>query len=167
MKIDPFLNSESLTRWVDLVFVSPNLEKPKRIIWIELKDLGRSTDRIISNAKGLGHDLAALYHLNTVETKRVWMTPPPHVVDKGRKQEWHELAPSLDAERHSICQIILAPEMLVQEVGKERINQSWLKTFELRARVSNSDFRITMSDSIADGFVIFALVAPLPVTQAN
>ena len=71
----PLSGSKTNIKWVDLVFVSPNLEKPKRIIWIELKDLGRSTDRIISNAKVLGHDLAALYHLNTVETKRVWMTP--------------------------------------------------------------------------------------------
>ena len=54
----PRTGSKYNTKWVDLVFAEPSLKQPRQIVWIELKDIGRSQHRLQANASGLGQDLS-------------------------------------------------------------------------------------------------------------
>ena len=47
-------------KWVDLVFAKPELKHPEQILWVELKDIGRSSHTVVANSRGLGQDLSAL-----------------------------------------------------------------------------------------------------------
>jgi hypothetical protein len=38
----PRSGSKYNVKWIDLVFAEPKLNEPERIVWIELKDIGRS-----------------------------------------------------------------------------------------------------------------------------
>lgn len=83
----PRSGSKTKTKWIDLVLANPAPEAPEAIVWVELKDLGRSKSTTINNAKGLGHDLAALWALSPDKTKRLWLSPQPHSIDRGRLDE--------------------------------------------------------------------------------
>lgn len=161
---NPRSGSKSDIKFIDLVFIPP---QPERTIWIELKDLGRSPERLRDNAIGLGHDLAALYGLDPEQTKVVWLDSSLHVVDKGRTGEWLKCAASIDGLNHYICQIVLAPKALIHEAGKALVIENWRRTFERRAQAPITDNQLEISDSKAQDFAIFALVAPLSVNLAH
>jgi hypothetical protein len=84
----PRSGCKSNTKWVDMVLAEPLLQSPRRIAWIELKDVGRSKLTLAANLKGVGHDLAALYTLLPQKTKEIWLNPLPHAIDRGRLDEW-------------------------------------------------------------------------------
>jgi len=150
------------TKWVDMVLAELNLDSPGRVVWIELKDVGRSEHTLEPNLKGLGRDLAALYTLNPIKTKEIWMNPPPHAVDKGRQEEWNFCASALDVDDHLIAQIVIVPQVMVNEVGGQFVSHNWLDSFEKRATVESTKHGIHIAQTDRGGFSTFALVAPLP-----
>jgi hypothetical protein len=158
----PRSGSKYKTKWVDLVFAEPNLMNPERIVWVELKDVGRSSDRIEANLKGIGQDLAALYQLNPTKTKELWTDPPPHVVDRGRFDEWGRYSGGITGARHLISQVVIIPRALAKDVGDERIVDIWLRAFE--ARVNGPQITQDLDIHRFDGerFATFGTVSPLP-----
>src|SRR5574341_615012 len=130
-------------KWVDLNVVLPEVDRPW-IGWIELKDLGRNRDTLANNARGLGYDLAALYGLNLVRTGKLWEQygRPDKTIDKGRWEEWKQLAQQWPIERaqHIIGQIVLVHRELVASVSDETlIKERWLNTFRNRAKLLVKD----------------------------
>lgn len=158
----PRSGSKYNTKWVDMVVVEPSIQKPKRIVWIELKDIGRNKRTFKANLKGLGQDLAALWRLRVKETKQIWLNPPPHAVDKSRETEWRSLVPALDVNEHFISQIVIMPRNLVSQFGEEFIIETWLGSFEQRSHVTDTDHGIELAKYDNDGFTTFSTVVPLP-----
>lgn len=115
---------------MDLVLAEPSLEKPERIVWMELKDIGRSDHTLMINAKGLGQDLAALWSLRPVQTRDTWLNPPPHVVDRGRIPEWQRFAPLLTSAKYLISQVVIVLTTLDGVFTSDGFEKLWLQSFE-------------------------------------
>lgn len=156
----PRSGSKTRTKWIDLVVAEPDIRAPRTIMWLELKDVGRSGSTIATNAKGLGYDLAALWALDPEETRKLWQTPPPHVVDRGRLEEWTTLAPGISLARHLLGQIVLrqnSPEGFVSSDDLERL---WLESFYQRSNAS-TDGSMNVGRAETATFTVHALVMPL------
>lgn len=162
----PHSGSKYNTKWVDLLFGESENGIPRRVEWIELKDIGRSARTMTSNLKGVGHDLAALYTLRVSETKQLWLNPPAHIVDRGRQEEWNRLAPWLDAPEHLIAQIVIIPHSFITE-NSDEIAKIWLQAFEARIK-SVEDHGIKISscnvptNDLRTALSVYALVTSLP-----
>lgn len=154
----PRSGSKYNVKWIDLVFAEPKLNEPERIVWIELKDIGRSPHTLISNARGLGQDLSALYTIDPLKTKEIWLNPPEHVVDRGRTEEWGELSKGLVKARHLIAQIVLAPVSFMNDIGKNQLLENWLITFRNRTAHLAQEPSIHIESNNTKKFFVFALV---------
>jgi hypothetical protein len=154
----PRSGSKYNIKWVDLVLAEPYVENPSRIAWIELKDIGRSHHRLMSNASGLGQDLAALAMLDPEKTIEVWQKPPEHIADLGRHEEWKTHQSVLKNASHIIGQIVLVPGKFANQDDLDLITAYWIKTFQ--SRVGNQIHReeLAFANTTVDGFVLFALV---------
>ncbi len=64
----PKPGSKHKIKWIDLVFAEPIKKNPKQIVWVELKDIGRSEHTVMANAYGIGIDLAALFTIEPAKT---------------------------------------------------------------------------------------------------
>jgi hypothetical protein len=102
----PHSGSKTKIKWIDLVLARPGPENPDAVVWVELKDIGRSKTTTANNAKGLGHDLAALWALSPIKTKELWLNPQPYSMDRGRLDEWNKFGPNLDRGEQFIAQIV-------------------------------------------------------------
>lgn len=156
----PLSDRKSEAKWVDLLLAEPDPKSPKRLVWVELKDVGRSEHTLEANAVGLGQDLAALYSLNPSKSKKLWLEPHASRVDKGRVKEWEAYAAVLDCDDQLIAQTVLVPKEFCQRHAK-MIVDTWRQTFEKRAKVSPLSHKITIERSDTDQFAIFALVSGL------
>ncbi len=154
----PRSGSKYNIKWVDLVFAKPELKQPEQILWIELKDIGRSPHTIVANSRGLGQDLSALYTLDPSKTKSVWINPPEHVVDRGRTQEWKQLSEGIVNAKHLIAQIVLVPISFTDDDGTDLILGNWLTTFKNRTEHLKHDPKIDIQLKDTSKFKIFALV---------
>jgi hypothetical protein len=161
----PRPGSKHKTKWIDLVFVKPSLEKPEQIVWIELKDLGRSEHTLMTNAYGVGLDLAALFTIDPLKTCEIWKNPPMHVVDKGRSSEWKELSEGIEQAKQLIAQIVIAPRHLLNANGlEEQIVKKWLTTFQ--NRINAPKHKVDIADRLTDKFKVFAIVTK-PLCELN
>ena len=158
----PRSGSKTNTKWVDLVLAEPSLDKPSRIVWIELKDMGRSAHTVLANAKGLGHDLASLWSLRPLETQQIWLDPPAHVIDRGRLQEWEKYAFGLLKARHFISQIVIVPNWAINNTSIDDIEKIWIGTFEQRTQSTNADIGIDISRAETRLFTVYAMIHDLP-----
>ncbi|MFC1776135.1 hypothetical protein ACFL3I_02185 [Pseudomonadota bacterium] len=156
----PRSGSKFNSKWVDLVVAEPSLERPQRIVWIELKDIGRSEHRLKANASGLGQDLAALYRLDPQMTQDLWLRPPPHIVDIGRAAEWERFADGIVSADHLIAQIVLVPKQFANEEHEAVLIENWLKTFKSRTGSNLKADKIVRAE--AGEFSIYATVLSLP-----
>ena len=154
----PKSGSKTNTKWIDLVFSNPNPQKPEKVVWCELKDLGRSRDTAKNNAKGLGNDLAALWALDPLKTMELWLNPPPHSMDRGRLQEWNRSGNGLAKARHLILQIALCHKSLCAEIAIETIKDLWMNTFALKTGASISADSYSIATSETERFIVFCLV---------
>lgn len=159
---NPISGSKTKTKWIDLVLATPPLNAPERIVWIELKDVGRSTNTIVKNAKGLGHDLAALWSLRPIETQQTWLNPPPHAIDRGRIAEWNAFGPGLLIAKHLIGQIVIIPKAVMQYISSNDIENLWINAFEQRIKVKKSEAEIVLSRAQTKTFTVHALIHDLP-----
>ena len=154
----PRSGSKYNVKWIDLVFAEPKLKKPERIVWIELKDIGRSAHTLISNARGLGQDLSALYMFDPSKTKEIWINPPEHVVDRGRTQEWKELCEGIKRANHLIAQIVLVPKNFMSETEQNQLIENWLATFRNRIAHVGQEPLVPIESDSTQQFAVFALV---------
>jgi len=161
----PRSGSKTNTKWVDLVLAEPSLDNPSRIVWIELKDMGRSAHTVIANAKGLGHDLAALWSLRPLETQQMWLDPPAHVTDRGRLQEWEKFASGLLKAQHFISQIVIVPNAANSNISVNDIEKIWIGVFEQRTQSTNADVGLDISRAETRSFTVYALIQDLPVQR--
>jgi hypothetical protein len=158
----PNSGSKTKTKWIDLVFAVPPLNSPNSIIWIELKDIGRSAHRFVKNAKGLGDDLAALWSLRPIETQQMWLNPPSHAIDRGRLSEWKLYGPGLLNAKHLIAQIVLVHKSVRQLISADEMEHLWLSQFEQRTKSKRSEVGIVISRAETKSFTIHALIHDLP-----
>jgi len=158
----PNSGSKTKTKWIDLVFALPPLNSPDRIVWIELKDVGRSAHTLVPNAKGLGYDLAALWSLRPLETQQTWLNPPPHAIDRGRLPEWNAYGPGLLNAKHLIAQIVLVPKSAWQFISADQMENLWLSAFEQRTKSKRAEVGIVISRAETKSFTIHALIHDLP-----
>ena len=156
----PRSGSKYNTKWVDLVLAEHSLRHPNRIVWAELKDIGRSEHRVRANASGLGQDLAALFKLDPQKTQDLWLHPPAHVIDIGRKPEWDRFAQGLVSANHTIAQIVLVPKLFTGEKHENVLIENWLKTFKFRTNSNIEAEQIAQAD--AGDFSIYATMLLLP-----
>ena len=154
----PRSGSKYNVKWVDLVFAKPELKQPEQILWIELKDIGRSPHTVVTNSRGLGQDLSALYTLNPSTTKAIWENPPEHVVDKGRTEEWKQLSEGIVNAKHLIAQIVLVPLSFTANDGMNLILENWLTTFKNRTEHLEHDPQIDIHFKDTSIFKLFGLV---------
>lgn len=151
-------------KWADLVVAEPNLKQAERIIWIELKDTGRSEERLRDNSRGLGRDAAALYALDSKETINGWRKSPEHVKDKGRREEWMELANVIEKSTHSAAQITIVPLKLVEE-HEEIVQENWLWAFYNKVKqigVTETNIKLKIARCNTEKFAIFATLYNIP-----
>ncbi|WP_143421409.1 hypothetical protein [Halovibrio salipaludis] len=155
----PRSGSKTNTKWIDLLFAEPNPESPRRVVWCELKDIGRSQGTAENNAKGLGHDLAALWAIDPKKTKELWLNPMPHSMDRGRLDEWNRFGNGIDGATQMISQIVLCHKSLCAALPLERIQELWQEAFASKSRLSEviKSFPIAVSET--DEFAVLTLVA--------
>ncbi|MDZ7736892.1 MAG: hypothetical protein U5P41_12925 [Gammaproteobacteria bacterium] len=157
----PRQGSKTKTKWVDLVLAQPKLDSPNSIVWIELKDLGRSKATAINNAAGLGRDLAALWALDVEQTRKIWIDPLPHSFDRGRLEEWQQYGPKLTRASHRIAQIVLCHKSLCSSVSSKMIQQRWIQSFHSRLAGSDPKVSFEIAEAETDQFLVLALVQDL------
>lgn len=146
-------------KWIDLVFAQPNLEKPKQIIWFELKHIGRSQERLKTNAADLGNDTAALYTLDPVKTRDVWLNPPTSVKNASKVELWNRYGPGIATAEHYFAQVVLVQKRLVDVNGNDAlIKNAWLKAFERRTNLNPSNHGLHIARADTAAFSLFALV---------
>ena len=158
----PRPGAKTPTKWIDLVLAEPILTAPERVVWMELKDLGRNVDTVRKNAKGLGLDLAALWRLRPVETQQTWLDPPKHAIDRGRLGEWNTLAPGLQQARHLISQIVIVPTPESALISPDELETIWLSSFAVRAKVDHANVIAEIGRAATQKFAVHALVRDLP-----
>lgn len=154
----PRPGSKSKTKWIDLVVAEPVPENPRRITWIELKDIGRSQHTLKSNARGLGYDLAAVFTINPSLTRKIWENPGIYDIDRGRLSEWQRLAPGLEKAVHLCAQIVLVPHYYLENSGDKELIDVWLKTFRSCIKHLGLDPSMVIARQHTQNFILFALV---------
>lgn len=164
----PKPGSKHKVKWIDLVFAKPNCDTPEKIVWVELKDIGRSKHTLMANAYGIGVDLAALFTIDPRKTKEIWKDPPDHVIDRGRLAEWTRLSEGITKAHHVIAQIVLVPNFLLKNDGKDQIINKWIATFQMRTKHLKHDQSIEPYLDSSEKFTVMALVAePFPIITQN
>lgn len=158
----PRSGSKTNTKWIDLVLAKPTPEAPESIVWVELKDLGRSASTVINNAKGLGHDLAALWALSPDKTKALWLSPQPHSIDHGRVDEWNRYGPHIDRAIHLIAQIVIGPKSIEGSTIPNQVMSAWSASFLQRTGNIASTQPPCIKYKDTERFHVFGLVAELP-----
>ena len=158
----PHSGSKTKTKWIDLILARPVPENPDAVIWVELKDIGRSKTTTANNAKGLGHDLAALWALNPTKTKELWLNPLPHSIDRGRLDEWNKFGPNLDRGKQFIAQIVIGPKSVEGVMGPEEIIEIWSRTFLQRAGSTAPANAPEINHKETSRFNVYGLIAKLP-----
>lgn len=154
----PQSGSKSKTKWIDLVLADPDPAHPLRIIWIELKDIGRSQHTLINNARGIGYDLASVFTIDPALTRKIWENPGIYDIDRGRLLEWQKLAPGLERAVHLFAQIVLVPRYYLENSGEQSLIGVWLKTFQGRIKHLGVNPPIDIARQNTQKFIIFALV---------
>lgn len=154
----PRSGSKTNTKWIDLVFAESRPESPSKVVWCELKDLGRSQGTAENNAKGLGHDLGALWAIDPKQTKELWLNPMPHSLDRGRQNEWNRFGHGIDGGTQMISQIVLCHKSLCAELPLQRIKELWLGSFVSRSKVSQPLASFSIEVSETDEFAVLGLV---------
>lgn len=152
--------AKSETKWVDLLVGHERDGVLDRVIWTELKDLGRNTRTVATNAAGLGKDLAALWGIHKAGTLDQWRNPPARAVDRGRQEAWKMLA---DATEHAdwwFAQIVLMPRQGFESISDNFIQEPWIGEFEKRAKPQGSLPTIDRAGTRA--FTVYALVGHAP-----
>lgn len=91
-------------KWSDLLAIN---RKESLAIWFELKDLGRSVNRLEYNAKGVGKDLVSLYKLSWKETLNELRNPRVTSKDVNRKEEFLKVADDLEQCRHMLGIVVV------------------------------------------------------------
>ena len=157
----PARGSKLKTKYIDLVLAEPCPSAPARVVWVELKDLGRSHTTLSTNAKGLGHDLAALWALSPSRTKELWLSPLPHTIDRGRFEEWRQFGPGIASGQHLIAQITLCHKGLLSNVADVEVKSQWLDAFQYRSGSGDWGGAYEIATAETEQFVVFALVTSL------
>jgi hypothetical protein len=158
----PRSGSKTKIKWIDLVLAKPEPENPDAVVWVELKDIGRSKTTTANNAKGLGHDLAALWALNPTKTKELWLNPQQHSMDRGRLNEWNKFGPNIDHGKQLIGQIVIGPKSVEGGMGPEEIIEIWLRSFFQRAAGTAPAQVPEIKYKDTGKFNVYGLVASLP-----
>ena len=163
----PKSGSKTKTKWVDLVLGTPCIRSPEAVVWIELKDLGRSANTALNNARGIGHDLAALWACDAAATKDLWLNPAPHSLDRGRVAEWAELGPGIACPNQLLAQIVIAHKGLSIDSASEAIKRAWLGSFSSRTGVLAADANYEISQAETDAFTVYALVGVVGADECH
>jgi len=148
----PRSGSKTNFKWVDLLAASPSSSAPERLLWLELKDLGRSPSRLPTNAWGMGKDMVALRDLDPRETYRAWRDPPYVLRDAARVAEWMALSDGIRRAAHLIGQVVVLPHILLFEYGPDRFVERWASA--CAKEVSTLKSEVSRSDT--DRFAVFA-----------
>jgi hypothetical protein len=109
-------------KWADLL-LSDRDESPTKLVWFELKDLGRNDRRLPMNARSVGVDLAALIGLRPDATSHGWRETDPHITNKPRNGWWARNATAVGRASHMYAQIVIVPKGLASSV--DRILGDW------------------------------------------
>lgn len=154
----PRSGSKTKTKWIDLVLAAPDIRAPNRVVWIELKDLGRSESTALKNAKGLGHDLAALWACDPVATRELWLNPAPHSLDRGRADEWTALGPGINCSDQLLAQVVLSHKSLNRVAPPDKVSELWCSAFLSRcgSAADNTNFDIAQAET--EMFTVLTLV---------
>ena len=152
--------AKSETKWVDLLFGREIGGVLDRLLWIELKDIGRDARTVAANARGVGRDLAALWSIDKVATLEQWRTPPPRAVDRGRLEQWQELAGTTASADWWIGQVVLVPMRGFESVTDTQVQRPWLEEFENRVKRSAgvAPPRPVIARAETREFIVYALV---------
>lgn len=154
----PRSGSKTNTKWIDLVFAEPGPEGPKKVVWCELKDIGRSQGTVENNAKNLGNDLAALWSIDPERTRDLWLNPQPHSMDRGRLEEWRRFGERIDGGEQLIAQIVLYHKSFCTELPLDRIVELWMASFAAKSKASTAIDPYSIASSETDAFVVLGLV---------
>lgn len=147
--------------WADLLIAEPDVYSPQRVIWIELKDLGRSPERLLPNARMAGRDLAALVGLDVRKTADGWKSPSLDIMNKGQVSEWKHCEQGLRKAVHFLAQLVIASKDLIKENREKEIVSAWLDTFHNRIKKFSYPTKPDIVRSETDKMAIFAMVMNL------
>lgn len=157
------------TKWIDLVLGWPSSTSPSRVIWIELKDLGRNPSTLVTNCKGLGKDLAALLGIRKPDSLVQLRQPTEFSVDRGRLKEWSDLADAIEAAEWWIGQVVIVRKETMGGSTADDLVRHWRDGFERRLKNNRPPVRAPMLAEIAqdttDEFIVFASVKRLSDPQ--
>lgn len=158
----PRSGSKTNTKWVDLGFVE-TVNNPQTVVWLELKDLGRSPHTVRTNAANFGLDLAALVGLDVERTVRNLRDPPGNTIkDKARAEEWLIVADIVQRAIHQIGQVALLSKELDSILGPEEIESLWSTAFRRKTGDSRSELNFGRSET--ERFRVHTLLRPLANT---
>jgi hypothetical protein len=158
--------AKSETKWVDLILARERDGRVERVVWVELKDLGRNPQTAGINALGLGKDLAALWGIDKAATIEQWRKPPARAVDRGRLHHWIEHSKSTADADWWIGQVVIVPKRRFESVTEQNIKEPWLKEFEARVtrKRGAAPSRPVIARAMTDEFRVYAVVARAPTT---
>lgn len=152
--------AKSETKWVDLVLAREREGRIERILWVELKDLGRNPQTAAINARGLGKDLAALWGIDKAATIGQWRKPPARAVDRGRLHHWSQLAESTAGADWWIGQVVIVPKRRFESVTEGDIREPWLREFDARVKRKRgvAPPRPVIARAMTEAFRVYAVI---------
>jgi hypothetical protein len=163
--------AKSPTKWIDLVFRSPREGPVQRTLWIELKDLGRNSNTLRTNAIGLGKDLAALRGIDRQKTLQQWRKPPPMAVDRGRLAAWMVQADAAAKGIWHVGQVAIVSKACLKLVPADEIEQLWVAEAHKRCKPLELGEPGVCVPAVAraetDKFVVLAVRETLATTRVN
>lgn len=156
---------KSSTKWIDLLVAWPSPSAPEHVLWIELKDLGRNPKTVKANAGGLGKDLAALWGIERQPTLAQFRKQESLAVDRGRGDEWLNLAQCLESAHWWFGQIVIARRDVCEDACVD-VEGLWITAFEKRLKDNEPPKLPPRSPRIiresTSRFDVYVLVEKLP-----
>jgi len=155
---NPHLGSKSNWKWADLVIWRKRNGK-NEMLWFELKDLGRSKERLDDNIKQVAFDTVALKGFDAFKTLEGWLEPPEVIRDKGRIKEWKSNSFIFDGANHRFAQVILIPLHFADTSDEHNnIKTTWNKFLMDILKNTNVNITHNINVSTTQKFSIFSII---------
>jgi hypothetical protein len=143
-------------KWIDLVMAGGD-----RGLFIEMKDLGRSRERLRENAFGVGKDLAALHHALRAATLAELRSPGEATKDQDRMDDFKGVATDLEG-----CKVASGAVLVMYERGSiedEMVAACIRRRYVEWAGISGDGATLDPSGPVSAGeFMVQAMSIALP-----
>ena len=152
------------TSRTDLLFAKDLDRAPERVLWLELRDLGRDPGTVNTHAANLGEDLAVLWGIDKAATLKQWLHPPVSAVGLAKAEEWKRTAGETANAQWGFGQVVIVAKRRFESVPERHIAGLWLKAYEHRVETTTGicPERPVVEWAETKEFLVSALIEALP-----